>query len=224
MCPIMGIVFISEFREVRHLSVVWNLAPSDGSDLWHISCGKPCATPERRGPEGKKTFILFTLVFPEPAQSLYLLWKYWLVSTAKKNGGMFRQWSWPCLGQRVVAVAPLTFPIDGAHFFRPWKILASPFSPSSWPVYLLVSTSRAKGRRWNSNPFHLGFQQFWQRSWWGRSLEILGNVRFWRGLWILVLQITGSSLYVHTLGARSMRSCPQLESKKCQYLTPSSPD
>lgn len=34
------------------------------------------------------------------------------------------------------------------------------------------STSRARRRKWNSNPSYLFFQQFWPRSWWGNVFGV----------------------------------------------------
>lgn len=152
-------------------------------------CGKPSLTPWVHKFSKGKNFILLTLVFLEQVQCLFRGHAVEVLMGLKTKKRERTPWQWGggyAWGRVTTGTAYISH--WWGPFFsddrRSWLLL---FFLSSWAICLLDSTSRAKRRKWNSNPSHLDFQQFWWRSWLGRSLETLSNMRFWCGLWILIL-------------------------------------
>lgn len=174
---IMGIMFIPEFMEMRHrrgtltelvcgmwFSTNWLewLVPHVLVSWWALSHSWA------PGPPIGKNSIFFTMLLPEAVPSPLTTQAVEVLmdehdARERECSGSGDGYVW---GRQWQLMLCLHFPLREPIFFflDDWKTLTSPFSFSSWAVYLLFSTSRAKRRKWNSDPSHLVFQQFWQRS------------------------------------------------------------
>lgn len=128
MCLIMGMVLIPGCREVRHrveALMACNIAPCDDSDLWHLSLWCTFSHSWAQKPQGEEEIhLIFTLVFAEPAQCLYMLWKHWLVSTAKKK---VLAMELATLGAEWQLVHCLHFPLMEPFFFFSCLTVEDPY-------------------------------------------------------------------------------------------------